>query len=140
MSQQSPGCLPAGSCPDPAAPRAITAAPEPAAGRDGGGLRALLADSAVGFAALSGDEFFAALKQACQDGTANPELIVDCERKITSREAGPRKLHQMLFAASDRHAWAGVRALALAAVSLWGSKTGHRWLTCGQLHFARGSE
>ena len=27
---------------------------------------------AAGFAALSGDEFFAALKQACQDGTANP--------------------------------------------------------------------
>ena len=29
-------------------------------------LRALLADPAAGFAALSGDEFFAALKQACQ--------------------------------------------------------------------------
>ncbi len=35
-------------------------------------LRALLADPAASFAALSGDEFFAALKQACQDGTANP--------------------------------------------------------------------
>ena len=78
-------------------------------------LRALLADPAAGFAALSGDEFFAALKQACQDGTANPALIADCERRITSREAGPRELHQVLFAASDRHAWAGVRALALAA-------------------------
>ena len=78
-------------------------------------LRALLADPAGGFAALSGDEFFAALKQACQDGTANPALIADCERRITSREAGPRELHQVLFAASDRHAWAGVRALALAA-------------------------
>ena len=78
-------------------------------------LRALLADPAAGFAALSGDEFFAALKQACQDGTANPALIADCERRITSREAGPRELHQMLFAASDRHAWAGVRTLALAA-------------------------
>lgn len=78
-------------------------------------LRALLADPAAGFAALSGDEFFAALKQACQDGTANPALIADCERRITSSEAGPRELHQVLFAASDRHAWAGVRALALAA-------------------------
>ena len=78
-------------------------------------LRALLADPATGFAALSGDEFFAALKQACQDGTATPALIADCERRITSREAGPRELHQVLFAASDRHAWAGARALALAA-------------------------
>ena len=78
-------------------------------------LRALLADPAAGFAAVSGDEFFAALKQACQDGTANPALIADCDRRITSREAGPRELHQVLFAASDRQAWAGVRALALAA-------------------------
>ncbi len=78
-------------------------------------LRALLADPAAGFAAVSGDEFFAALKQACQDGTANPALIADCERRIMSWEAGPRELHQMLFAASDRHAWAGVRVLALAA-------------------------
>lgn len=31
-------------------------------------LRALLADPATGFAALSAEEFFAALKQACQDG------------------------------------------------------------------------
>jgi hypothetical protein len=31
---------------------------------------------------------FAALKQACQDGTANPALIRGCERRITSREAG----------------------------------------------------
>jgi len=69
-------------------------------------LRALLADPAAGFAALPGDEFFAALKQACQDGTASLALIADCERRITSREAGPRELHQMLFAASDRHAWA----------------------------------
>jgi hypothetical protein len=78
-------------------------------------LRVLLADPAAGFAALSGDGFLAALKQACQDGTANPALIADCERRITSGEAGPRELHQVLFAASDRPAWAGVRALALAA-------------------------
>ena len=45
----------------------------------------------------------------------DPAPIADCKRRITSREAGPRELHQVLFAASDRHAWAGVRALALAA-------------------------
>ena len=79
-------------------------------------LRALLADPAAGFAALPGDEFFAALKQGRQDGIANPALSADCERRITFREAGPRELQQVLFAASDRHAWAGVRALALTAV------------------------
>lgn len=83
--------------------------------RAGQELRALLADPASGFAALSAGEFFAALKQACQDGTANPALIADCERRITSRDAGPRELHQVLFAANDRRAWAEVRALALAA-------------------------
>ena len=66
-------------------------------------LHALLANPAAGFAALPGDEFFAALKQACQDGTASLALIADCERRITSGEAGPRELHQVLFAASDRH-------------------------------------
>ena len=84
---------------------------------------ALLAHPAAGFAALSGDEFFAALKQACQDGTANPALIADCERRITSGGAGPRALHQVLLAASDRHVWAGGRALALAAA---GQVPGHR--------------
>jgi hypothetical protein len=78
-------------------------------------LRALLADPAAGFAALPGGQFFAALKQACQDGTANLALIAEYERRITSGEAGPRELDQVLFAASDRHAWAGVRVLALAA-------------------------
>ena len=80
-------------------------------------LRALLADPAAGFAALSGDEFFAALKQACQDGTATPALIADCERRITSGEPGPRELHQVLFAASDSHAWAAVRALVPASIA-----------------------
>ncbi len=78
-------------------------------------LRALLADPAAGFAVLSADEFFATLKQACQDGTANPALIADCERRVTSGEAGARELHQVLFAVGDRDVWAGTRALALAA-------------------------
>ena len=80
-------------------------------------LRALLADPAAGFAALSGDECFAALKQACQDGTATPALIADCERRITSGEPGPRELHQVLFAASDSRAWAAVRALVPASIA-----------------------
>ena len=79
-------------------------------------LRALLADPAANFAALLADEFFAALKSACQDGVTHPALIADAERRITSAEAGPRELHQVLFAASDHQAWAGARAAAMEAV------------------------
>ena len=49
-------------------------------------LRNLVADPATDFAALPGDEFFAALKCACQEGIANPTLIADAERRITSGE------------------------------------------------------
>ena len=49
-------------------------------------LRSLVADPATDFAALPDDEFFAALKCACQDGIANPALIADAERRITSGE------------------------------------------------------
>ena len=78
-------------------------------------LRALLADPAANFAALPADEFFAALKSACQDGVTHPALIADAERRITSAEAGPRELHQVLFAARDHQAWAGARAAAMEA-------------------------
>ena len=79
-------------------------------------LRALLADPAANFAALLADEFFAALKSACQDGVTHPALIADAERRITSAEAGSRELHQVLFAARDQQAWAGARAAAMEAV------------------------
>ena len=79
-------------------------------------LRALLADPAANFAALPADEFFAALKSACQDGVTHPALIADAERRITSAEAGPRELHQVLFATRDQQAWAGARAAAMEAV------------------------
>src|SRR5260370_4159170 len=78
-------------------------------------LRTLLADPATDFAALPGDEFFAALKCACQDGIANPAMIADAERRITSGESGPRELHQVLFVARDHQAWAHVAARALEA-------------------------
>ena len=49
-------------------------------------LRALLAEPAAGFAALSDHEFFAALKQACQAGTANlcvpRTLSTSCDQAI----------------------------------------------------------
>ena len=78
-------------------------------------LRSLVADPATDFAALPDDEFFAALKCACQDGIANPAMIADAERRITSGESGPRELHQVLFVAGDHQAWGHVRARALEA-------------------------
>jgi superfamily II DNA or RNA helicase len=78
-------------------------------------LRSLVADPATDFAALPDDEFFAALKCACQDGIANPAMVADAERRITSGKSGPRELHQVLFVAGDRRAWGHVRARALEA-------------------------
>jgi hypothetical protein len=78
-------------------------------------LRSLVADPATDFAALPDDEFFAALKCACQDGIANPVMIADAERRITSGESGPRELHQVLFVARDRQSWGHVRERALEA-------------------------
>ena len=74
-----------------------------------------MADPATDFAALPGDEFFAALKCACQEGIANPTLIADAERRITSGESGPRELHQVLFVARDHQVWGHVRQRALEA-------------------------
>ena len=78
-------------------------------------LRALAADPGTRFAALPADEFFAALKCACADGMTNSALNADATRRIASGEAGPRELHQVLFAAPDHHAWARARELAMAA-------------------------
>jgi superfamily II DNA or RNA helicase len=80
-------------------------------------LRALVADPAADFATLPADEFFAALKCACQDGVANPALIADAERRITSGESGPRELHQVLLASPDHHAWAEARIRAMEVVA-----------------------
>ena len=120
MPSQSPGTpTPA----DLARLRPRPAAPPPRRHRPADGererallaLRALVADPGTQFAALPADEFFAALKCACADGVTNPALIADAARRITSGEAWPRELHQVLFAARDHHAWARARELAMAA-------------------------
>jgi superfamily II DNA or RNA helicase len=80
-------------------------------------LRALVADPATDFVALDADEFFAALKCACQDGTVSQALIADVERRIASGTAAPRELHQVLFAAGEHQAWASARAMAMAAAA-----------------------
>src|ERR1700716_2170466 len=66
--------------------------------------RSLVADPATDFAAVPADEFYAALKYACQDGIANPAMIADAERRIMSGESGPRELHQVLFVARGHQA------------------------------------
>ncbi|MGH3272549.1 MAG: hypothetical protein ACRDN1_26295, partial [Trebonia sp.] len=78
-------------------------------------LRTLVADPCAQFARLPADEFFAALKCACADDVTNPALVADAARRITGGEAGPRELHQVLFAARDHRAWARARELAMAA-------------------------
>src|ERR1700678_256875 len=80
-------------------------------------LRALVEDQSADFARLPADEFFAALKRACQDGVANPALIADAGRRITSGESGPRELHQVLLAAPDHPAGAEVRIRAMEAAA-----------------------
>jgi superfamily II DNA or RNA helicase len=84
---------------------------------DGEKERALVADPGTRFAALPADEFFAVLRCACADGATNPALIADAIRRITSGDAGPRELHQVLFAARDHQAWAQARELAMAAAA-----------------------
>jgi superfamily II DNA or RNA helicase len=80
-------------------------------------LRSLVADPATDFAALDADEFFAALKCACQDGTVNAALIADVGRRLADGTAASRDLHQVLFAAGDDSGWDHTRRAAMAAVA-----------------------
>jgi superfamily II DNA or RNA helicase len=80
-------------------------------------LRSLVADPATDFAALDADEFFAALRCACQDGTVNAALIADVGRRLADGTAASRDLHQVLFAAGDDKGWDHARGAAMAAVA-----------------------
>ncbi len=80
-------------------------------------LRSLVADPATDFTALDADEFFAALKCACQDGTVNPALIAEVGRRLADGTAASRDLHQVLFAAGDDGGWSAVQSAAMAVVA-----------------------
>ncbi len=80
-------------------------------------LRSLVADPATDFTALDADEFFAALKCACQDDTVNPALIAEIGRRLADGTAASRDLHQVLFAAGDDGGWSAVQSAAMAVVA-----------------------
>jgi superfamily II DNA or RNA helicase len=83
-------------------------------------VRALVADRAADFAALDADEFSAALRCACQDGTVNAALIADAERRCAGGTAASRDLHQVLFTTprAAGNGWERARGAAMAAAAL----------------------
>jgi superfamily II DNA or RNA helicase len=85
--------------------------------RDQAALRSLVTDPATDFAALDSDEFFAALRCACQDGRVNAALIADAARRFAGGTAASRDLHQVLFATGDDDGWNHARGAAMAAVA-----------------------
>ncbi|HET8643040.1 MAG TPA: SNF2-related protein [Pseudonocardiaceae bacterium] len=62
-------------------------------------IRSLVANPATDFAALDAEEFFAALRCACQDGLVNAALVAEAGRRIANGTAASRDLHQVLFTA-----------------------------------------
>jgi superfamily II DNA or RNA helicase len=80
-------------------------------------IRSLVANPTTDFAALDAEEFFAALRCACQDGLVNGTLVADAGRRIANGTAASRDLHQVLFAAGDDGGWGEVRRAAMAAVA-----------------------
>jgi superfamily II DNA or RNA helicase len=76
----------------------------------------VVADPATDFAAMDADEFFAALRCACREGTVNTALIADALRRVADDTAAPRDLHQVIFVAAD-DGWGDVRGAAMATVA-----------------------
>jgi superfamily II DNA or RNA helicase len=80
-------------------------------------VRSLVCDPATDFAALDADEFFAALRCACQEGLINAALIGDALRRIAAGAVASRDLHQVLFVAGADGGWDEVWGAAMAAVA-----------------------
>jgi hypothetical protein len=106
--------------------RRLPAPMRPARGRRGAeiekerarlAIRSLVGNPATDFAALDAEEFFAALRCACQDGLVNAALVAEAGRRIANGTAGSRDLHQVLFAAGDDGGWDEVRRAALGTVA-----------------------
>jgi superfamily II DNA or RNA helicase len=66
---------------------------------------------------MGADEFFAALRCACQEGVVNAALIADVGRRIADGSAASRDLHQVLVVAGDDGGWGDVRGAAMTAVA-----------------------
>ena len=68
--------------------------------------------------ALSPDDFFAALKTACQGGGSLPPAAVpETERRLAGRMLQARELHQILLSSGQNDTWVLVRQAALAALA-----------------------
>ncbi|MFG2042501.1 SNF2-related protein [Dactylosporangium sp. NPDC048998] len=80
-------------------------------------LRSLVTDPATDFTALDADEFFAALRCACQDGVVNAALMAEVRRRLAEGTAASRDLHQVLFSAGHDGGWSDVRRAAMAVVA-----------------------
>jgi superfamily II DNA or RNA helicase len=80
-------------------------------------LQSLVADPAADFAALDADEFSAALKCACQEGTPNATLVAEAGRRLASGAPASRDLHQVLLTCRDDGEWSHARRLAMDAVT-----------------------
>ncbi|MBN1172049.1 MAG: hypothetical protein JXA67_07735 [Micromonosporaceae bacterium] len=87
-------------------------------------LLALITDPTTDFAGLDADDFFAALRYACQgvkvtdlgSGPVPATLIAEAGRRIVDGAATPRELHQVLCVAEAGSGWGEVRNTAMAVV------------------------
>jgi hypothetical protein len=125
-SDSEPGQPPVASPADLARVRRLPGPPQPSRGRRLAeieterarlALRSLVADPATDFTALDADEFFAALRCACQDSVVNAALITEVGRRLADGTAASRDLHQVLFTAGDDGGWGDVRCAAMAVVA-----------------------
>lgn len=80
-------------------------------------LRSRVADPATDFTVLDADEFFAALRCACQEGVANAALVADVGRRLADGGVASRDLHQVLLVAGNDNGWRDVRGAAMTAVA-----------------------
>lgn len=66
---------------------------------------------------MDADEFSAALRRACKDGTVNAALITDTGRRLAQGTAASRDLHQVLLVAGKDEGWSDVRGSAMATIA-----------------------
>jgi len=70
--------------------------------------------------ALTGDDFFTALKAACQDGVPADvlaEAVAEAERRLTGGTLQARELHHILLVAGQHGTWQPVRARVFGSLA-----------------------
>ena len=69
------------------------------------------------WAALTPDDFFAALKTACRAESVPAAAVPETERRLAGGVLQARELHQVLLASGQNDNWASVRQAALVALT-----------------------